>query len=81
MSGDSDAFGHVALSGMDALLLGSRIFALCLEVGGIFVLATFFSLACGIGAYVKAHVPGKWMIAGFLLGPLAFAILLFQGDD
>ena len=51
------------------------------EITSFFVTATFFSIAAGVGAYVKGRVPGRWMLAGFFLGPIAFLVLLFHSDE
>jgi hypothetical protein len=66
---------------MDTLLLSSGIVVLLSEIAGLFVTATFFAVATGIGAHLKGRLAGKWMVAGFFLGPIAFLVLLFKGDD
>jgi small basic protein len=66
---------------MRTLLFGSDLVTLFSEIAGLFVTATFFAVAAGVGAYIKGRFPGNWMVAGFFLGPIAFVVLLFKGDD
>lgn len=55
--------------------------ALLWEISSFFIVATFFSVAAGIGAYVKGRLPGRWMLASFFLGPVVFLVLLFNSDE
>ncbi|HEY5257199.1 MAG TPA: hypothetical protein VIJ12_02365 [Candidatus Baltobacteraceae bacterium] len=48
---------------------------------GILASATLFSVATGVGAYIKGRLPGSWMLAGFFLGPFPFLVLLLHSDE
>jgi len=61
-------------------LAAAGLAVVAVDVVGLLLLATFFSVATGIGAHLKGRFAGPWMTAGFLLGPLAFVFLLFSSD-
>jgi hypothetical protein len=55
--------------------------AILLEIASLLVIATFFSIAAGVGAYVKGRFPGPWMLASFIFGPIPFFVLLLHKDE
>jgi len=58
----------------------ARAVSVIATVLGVTAIATLFSVASGVAAHLKGRFAGRWLIAGFLLGPLAFVALLLTDD-